>query len=112
MTILKELKRVQFSAYKEKPLIRYIYGRQFNLIYNKINGEKKTKISPFLMFLTNNSIIDEDVNFEYKSTNNIYEDLIKNCETYLNEILKKKDLSLKKIYSENLIVEKFKNIVV
>ena len=61
------------------------------------------------MFLTNNSIIDEDVNFEYKSTNNIYEDLINNSERYLNEILNKNNLSLKKIYNESLIVEKPKN---
>ena len=52
---LEELQNAQFKAYQKKPLIRFIYGRQFNLIYDLIKGKdvekNKKKIIPFLMFL-------------------------------------------------------------
>jgi len=32
-SILDKLKEIQINSYKEKPLIRYIYGRQFNLFH-------------------------------------------------------------------------------
>ena len=37
------------------PLIRYIYGRQFKLIYDKIYKNKDNDILPLLKFITNNS---------------------------------------------------------
>ena len=31
----------KIKAYREKPLIRYIYGRQFNMIYNHLKKKEK-----------------------------------------------------------------------
>ena len=122
--ILNQLKSTQEKGYNEKPLIRFIHGRQFNLVYNtiKINEEdngleqkqkekEMEKIKPFLMFLTDKNIEYKGVKYKYKSTDNKYNDLINNCEEYLEKILvesnlsedKSLDKSLKKIYDESLI---------
>jgi hypothetical protein len=39
--ILTDLKKSQLKAYKSKPLIRFIYGRQFNLIYDILTKKMK-----------------------------------------------------------------------
>jgi len=89
--ILNEFKKAQLNAYKEKPLIRFVYGRQFNLIYNYlVKRIEIKKISPFLKFWTNNLIKEEIVDFKYQSTDNLYEDLFNNIEKYLENILQRK----------------------
>ena len=104
------LRGTQLNGYKDKSLIRFIYGRQFNLIINTLKGiEKKGKISPFLMFLTNNLITNKEINFNYISKNNIYDDMINNCEQYLHKILESNRLTMEKIYSNTLINKKSKN---
>ena len=104
------LRGTQLIGYKDKSLIRFIYGRQFNLIINTLKGiEKKGKISPFLMFLTNNLITNKEINFNYISKNNIYDDMINNCEQYLHKILESNRLTMEKIYSNTLINKKSKN---
>ena len=102
--MLKELRRQIKSAYRFKPLIRFIYGRQFNLIYDFLTGKEKNKISPFLKFFTNN-LIKKEINYSFKKKDkgNIYEDLIENCENYLKEILKTNGLKLDNIYNDTLI---------
>ena len=108
-TKLNELKKVQLEAYKKRPLIRFIYGRQFNMIYNYlIKAIEIKKISPFLKFLTNNLIKEENIDFNYKSTENLYEDLINNIENYLSEILLKNKLTIEDIYKDSLIKAKGK----
>ena len=47
-SILDDLRRTQLKGYKDKPLLRFIYDRQFNLVINALKGDKK--ISEFLMF--------------------------------------------------------------
>ena len=107
--ILNELKKVQLKAYNEKPLIRLIYGRQFNLIYNYlIKAIEKEKISPFLKFLTNNLITKENIDFKFQSTDNLYEDLINNIENCLSQILLNNNLTLEDIYKDSLIKSKGK----
>ena len=104
---LNESKRAQLNAYKEKPLIRFIYGRQFNLIYNYlIKAIEIKKISPFLKYLTNNLIKEENIEIKYQSTENLYEDLIYNIEKYLKQILLTNSLTMEDIYKDSLINSK------
>ena len=114
-TILNELRKQQTFAYRNRPLIRFIYGRQFNLIYdfltekdNKKIEEKKLKLSPFLKFLTNN-LIKKEINYSFKEEKgNIYEDIIENCDKFLKEILNKNSLKIETIYNDTLIIEENK----
>ena len=107
---LFDFRKSILDHYKSKPLMRFIYGRQFNLIYNTIEGNEKEKISPFLMFLSNNLIKEENIKYICKTKdNNKIEDKINNCEQYLNEILLKNDLTLEKIFEQSLIKEKKKD---
>ena len=105
--ILYELKNAQIKAYKEKPLIRFIYGRQFILIYNHLKKKEKDKIKPFLMFFTNNLMKYSVNDFEYKTTSNRFEDIINNSENYLENVLLKNNLNLELIYKDSLINEKY-----
>jgi len=106
---LKELKKVQLEAYKNKPLIRFIYGRQFSMIYNYLSKAITIeKVSPFLKYLTNNLIKEENIDFNFNSKENLYEDLIYNIENYLDKILLKNNLTIEDIYKDSLIKAKGK----
>ena len=107
--ILFDLEEALKIAYEKKPLIRFIYGRLFNLMYDIMKENKeneKDKISPFLKFLSNNLIKKEIQKFSYKSKGNIYEDIIENSERYINETLKNNKLDLQIIFNDTKIVEK------
>ena len=109
MSLLSELRKSQLVGYKDKQLLRFIYGRQFNLIINALKGKEKKKIYPFLKFFTNNLIKKEDINYEYINKNRIYEDMIDNCVNYLDKVLKENELTLEKIYEKSKIIEKNKD---
>ena len=51
--ILTEIRKNIIKSYLEFPIMRFIYGRLFNLIYNSYTKEKKVynKISSFLKFM-------------------------------------------------------------
>ncbi len=78
------------------------------MIYNHLNRKENNKIKPFLMFLTNN-LMKYELNdfFSYKSTSNVYEDIINNSENYLKELLSKNNLTIEKIYKDSLIYENY-----
>ena len=79
-TLLNNLKKSQLDGYENNIYLRYIYGREFNSIYNYLNRDKYIKedkkedndnnkdvyndIFPFLKYITNN---------EFKSFNEKYE---------------------------------------
>ena len=108
--IKDELKKAQINAYKNKPLIRYIYGRQFSFLYDVIkNNKNKKQIEPFLKYFTNNLITKYLDKFDYKETNNIFDDLITNCDNYFKKILEINNLTLEKIYEETIITKKLDN---
>ena len=105
--LLNQIEEVQINAYKNKSLIRYIFGYHFNLIYNTIkNKNNKNDIFPLLQYFTNNLISKNVENFNSIETGDFLEDLMTNCENYLNEVLKINELSLEKIYKESLIEKK------
>ena len=93
ISTLNKIRKSQITAYKNYPIIRFIYGRQFNLIYNilKENEIKKAKLSPFLKLITNNLMEKDLDNFSYKLNAKTYDDIIENIQKFLEEILKKKD---------------------
>ena len=109
LKIIDKLQVSQINGYNNYPLIRFIYGRQFNLIINALKGIEREKISPFLMYLTNSLLRNEIIKFEYTSENDIYKDMINNCEKFLQDILTKNNLSLKQIYENSLINVKQKD---
>ena len=112
ISTLNKIRKSQITAYKNYPIIRFIYGRQFNLIYNilKENEIKKAKLSPFLKLITNNLMEKDLDNFSYKLNAKTYDDIIENIQKFLEEILKKKDGDkyLENIYKETFIKKKDK----
>jgi hypothetical protein len=110
--ILTELRKKIKSSYKYSPIIRFIYGRLFNLIYNSYTKKEKenNKISSFLKFMSNNLIKEENINFTNQKTENIYDDLIKNSINYIEQILEKNKLNINDIMKQNLISQNKKDI--
>ena len=109
--IKDELKSAQINAYKNKPLIRYIYGRQFNFMYDALkNNKNKKEIESLLKYFTNNLITKYLDKFDYKETNNIFEDLITNCDNYFKKIFEINNLTLEKIYEETIVDQKLNGI--
>ena len=106
--ILNTLKDSQIKAYETKPLIRFIYGKQFNLIKSLENNMDNKKIDPLLMFSTRNlkTIKPKDFKFSWK---NDIQSVIDDCENYLNEVLKINNLNLETIYKDSLIHKEYKN---
>ena len=104
--LLEELRQSQVNAYLNKPLIRYLYGHQFNLISNAIKDKNKIKETlPFLEYFTNNLISKNVEELEYKNDNNFLDELIINCENFLNKVLEINNLTLEAIYKESLIAK-------
>ena len=102
--ILADVEMKQINGYQKKPLIRYLYGRQFNLIYNYLNKEENKKnIEPLLQFITNDQIKNYVEDIQKEQNGEIIESYINDCEKYLNEILKKNNLNLEKIYENSII---------
>ena len=109
--ILQKINEEQILGYKNKKLIRYFFGLQFNYFYKIINEPRQkhlNELMPFLKYCTNELIIDNLDSFSYKKSKNIYKDIISNCERYLKEILKKNEITFQKIYSFSIIYQKAK----
>ena len=115
----KKLKNIEDSlinAYKsnETHLIRLIYGRQFAFIYNCLINKNYSETEPLLNYLTNNLYKTKIKNFNYKE--NIYngedkddfQNVIINCNNYFKEVLKMNNISIKDIYKQNIIDQKYK----
>ena len=117
--LLDDLKTHQINAYKKNVLIRYIYGRQFHLLYNNIqniegaydNRKKIKTIIPFLKYITNEMINEEIIldSIKFSKTGNLFDDLINTCEDYLKTTLEINGLSLENIYEDSKIRIKYKS---
>ena len=101
--ICNDFKKEQLVAYRDIPLIRYIYGRQINLIYDKIYKNKDNDILPLLNFISNNSIIEND-NINYQIDNG--KDIYWNIDRYINAIFKKNKIDIELINEYNNIIIK------
>ena len=101
------------DIYQNNPIMRLIYGRQFEFIYNiytnqynKINNnaynllkyitQKKNK-----KIVQNNKIIYNDINLK---------EMYENVNIYLNELYDANSINLLKIYKNSFIKNKFRNL--
>ena len=106
--LLEDFIKKQKIAYRERPLIRYIYGRQFKLLHNKLYNKENNKkenndIVPMLMYITNNKKLTE-MEVDYKIEQK--KDIFTNFDEYLKKILSKNKLELNKINKNNIIKKK------
>ena len=107
--ILDNFHKDQNAAYRDRELIRYIYGRQINLIYDKIyNNEKNIKdvsdILPLLKFITNNAEIKNiSENIDFKPDKDKDKDIYKTIDKYIKIILQENNITSEKIHENNII---------
>ena len=106
--ILSTLKEKQARAYESKELIRFIYGRQFNLFYDYFNKIENTNISSFLKYIMGDNCKNEVKDFKAEEKGDIIESNINNCEKFLNEELKINNIKLEDIYKSTLIKKDIK----
>jgi len=107
--IINNLKLSYKNGYKKYKYIRYIYGRQFNIIYNYLFNIETDNIIPFLKFITNNELKNNKINYKWKEDiKDNFENVIINCNDFIKKVIKDNNLSLKKIYSKTLIKKKQK----
>ena len=108
--IFYKTSETQIKYYKDKrtELIRYIYGRQFTLFKNSANNN----LEPFLKYLTNDSIKAKNLDklsFEYNKELNEdkYICLMENINSFLTNFLAKNNITLEKIYEQNMVKKEF-----
>ena len=111
--ILEKIKEQEKLGYREKKLVRYFFGLQFNFFYQKATAKKKqfyelSKLMPFLIYVTNELIVKNLESYSYKKSQNPYQDIIINCEMFLNKILKLNKLSYEAIFKDTIIEQKTK----
>ena len=113
--ILCKINENQIYYYKNSELIRFIYGKQFNMFNNYLKNISTISLSPFLKYLTNDIIgpsnnLDE-IEYQYKKDLNKYEYLclLENIKKFLNNFLNEQGITLENIYQQNIIQEKYKN---
>jgi len=106
--IINNLKLSYINGYKNKKYLRYIYGRQFNIIYNYLfNIDDDKKIIPFLKFVANIELKSNKFNYNWKKISQDYfENVIINFNDFIKKVLKENNLSLRKIYNKALIKKK------
>ena len=115
--ILIKTTETQIDYYKneETHLIRYIYGRQFNLFNNYLKNLSNISMAPFLKFMTNDKI-PQTVNLEkiqydynYDLNKDSYICLLENINKFLSEFIKENlKNNIAKIYEQNIIIDKYK----
>ena len=117
-TILTKTTETQLNYYKNEKtqLIRYIYGRQFNLLNSFLQNLSNVSLSAFLKFLTNDQI-PANINLdkiEYKYDYDLdkkdkYICLLENINQFLKTFLENNKITLDLIYKQNIIKDKYKN---
>ena len=107
--ILNNINQEQLIGYRDRKLVRYFFGLQFNYFYNIVNEPKQKhlfKLIPFLKYSTNELVVNNLQTFNYKTSKNTYKDIIINCDRYLNKILKLNNLTYDQIYRDSIIEKK------
>ena len=107
--VLNDLKRAQKEAYETKPLIRYIYGRKFNLFNDTLHKiSDNYSFDSFLKYITNDSCKNKKEDFKLENSPDIIKNNILDCEKYLSEIFKINNLNFETIYSQTILKENHK----
>ena len=100
---LDNLIKSQFKGYINKEVIRFIYGRQFNHLIKYIRL-RVGNVDNFLKYFTNNKISKiPDFAYVRDDNYNIFEDMLNNCELFLNYVLTENQLKIEDIYETNKI---------
>ena len=112
--ILSSFKLKQKEAYEKKSLIRAIYGRQYNLLYDNFKNQNNTDIIPLLKYITNDLYKNKVNDFNNEENDDNIDDKFNDCERFLNEVLKVNNIKLEDIYKKSLIKnnikEKYKGV--
>ena len=116
--IIDELKHILSSfilklkkAYEKKSLIRAIYGRQYNLLYDNFrnqNNKNNKDIIPLLKYITNDMYKKNVNDFIYEENDDNIDEKLNDCERFLNEILKVNNIKIEDIYEKSLIKKNIK----
>ena len=116
-SIYENIESIQRNAFSQKKYISFIYGKQFRLFLDYFLNKKMSEdLNYYLCYFTNKDKIDFN-NFIYKNQQlniktdfllHFYQNFIDQCEHFLDEILKKNELSLENIYQQNKICEEYK----
>ena len=108
--ILNDLKKKQLNGYKSNPFIRYLYGRQFNLLNEKYDENKKNQIESLLKYITNDYYKNKVENFKTTKNGDLIQNNIDDWNNYLKKVMADNKLDLEKIYQPTLINnENYKN---
>ena len=115
--ILYDMEDIKLNLYKDEnyQLIRFIYGKQFSFIYNCLKEKNYEKVDMLLNYLTNNLYQKKIKKFEMNDNDNInnsdkiniYANIIKNCNSFFQEVLNLNNISLKDILNQNIISNEF-----
>ena len=111
-----DLENAQTKAYKEKSLIRLIYGLQFYDLHNYLfNKEYKSDIMPLLKRLSNNKIKNKPKlyknkqDFYFEDNEEKFTYMIENINNFLIQCLDINNINLISLYEENFIREELNN---
>ena len=94
------LEESQIYAYKKLTVLRTIYGRQFYLLMKYIQFNVGN-IENLIKYITYNKAKKIDLSkyyYEDNENNNIFYDMINNCDIVLKKILNDSKLTLSNIY--------------
>ena len=111
-TIRENLKKSQHEGYKKYEYIRYMFGRQFNKLYNYLKqleqGKKEQNnefITHFLNYITNNKL--EKTISEYtwtKKEEDEFQNIVFNINEFIQKNLLINNLSSKDVYSNSKLI--------
>ena len=111
-------KDTQLIYFKQNPMLRFIYGKLYILLFNRITNNKdpnlKEDINNLLKYISNNKIQEEinDFKFESENQDELNVDIFfKNISKYIEIALSKSNSSIKKILDDNLIKDDFNYII-
>ena len=115
-SLSNDLENSQTKAYKEKSLIRLIYGHQFFDLFNYLNKKNsKDDIIPLLKKISNSKIqeIPEEKNnriiLDNEENETKFDNMIKNINDFLFRCFKINKMKYRDIYQNNKIKDEFKN---
>ena len=104
----KTLKISQIHSYRNNDIIRFIYGRLFRILNDKI-FKGIGNIDYLLKEISNNKFKKELTGFKYVQNENKFEELFNNISNYLLQTLELNQTSIEAILSKNIIKSEFKN---
>ena len=113
---IKELQNIEVKTiYLSNPISRMVYGRQFNILYKFITNNFNDRIEFYnnivnniLKYVTNNKNKNEFRDIENNKEESKLKKMIEDVNIYLNQLLKKNFIDLKKIYEKAIVLDKNK----